>query len=339
MIMIILYHYPIHGELKFIENWGLPEKIFLEEITMFGKIGVNLFGLISGYLLVDRSFKIKRLLTLDFQCIFFSWLFLMLVTIWKPDAVGIKDAIMSIAPIVFNRYWFITAYFVLYLLTPCLNVALMNMSRKNYFCTLLVFAIIWSIIPCLTYQQIDGMNWSQQTWLIVMYCVGGYFKRFNVKIPKTKMMTIILVLLLLLSVVCFEIIGIKISFFCWNATYFRWSNSIIAFPLSILIFYNILKWPLGYKPIINNLASAALSVYLVHENPLVSEQIWRCISKNVRGFTLVFYSIVVVVFIYGIGIIGHIFYMCTQKIMDKPINVISEKMENIYKRINIENFD
>lgn len=44
MMMIIAYHYVVHSQAEVIENGSLYQKTFLECFSMFGKVGVNIFG-------------------------------------------------------------------------------------------------------------------------------------------------------------------------------------------------------------------------------------------------------------------------------------------------------
>lgn len=57
MLMIIAYHYVVHGTA--IETAGAGTKVFRECASSWGKAGVNLFCLIMGYFGIRSEFKIK----------------------------------------------------------------------------------------------------------------------------------------------------------------------------------------------------------------------------------------------------------------------------------------
>ena len=69
MILIVLHHYALHGGLFQPNN--LNEKVGLF-ILLGGKIGVNVFVIISGYFLVNSKFRIKKLLQLIGQVYFYA---------------------------------------------------------------------------------------------------------------------------------------------------------------------------------------------------------------------------------------------------------------------------
>lgn len=76
--MIVTYHYVIHGYYELIGATHLAEKIYFDAISMFGKIGVNLFVLISAYFGIDRPFSKKNFVLTILHTDIFSWIALIL---------------------------------------------------------------------------------------------------------------------------------------------------------------------------------------------------------------------------------------------------------------------
>lgn len=56
---------------------------------------------------------------------------------------------MSIFPVSFNRYWFVTAFIILMLLVPFINRILVDLPRKQCSYLLLVCVIINGVFPLL----------------------------------------------------------------------------------------------------------------------------------------------------------------------------------------------
>ena len=55
MVMIMFYHFSIHGHFDFATASVSVSRLWLNFISMGGKIGVDLFVLISGYYLISDT--------------------------------------------------------------------------------------------------------------------------------------------------------------------------------------------------------------------------------------------------------------------------------------------
>lgn len=325
MLMIIAYHYVSHGQAELLNNGTWFQITFLEAYSMFGKIGVNLFVLISGYFCINKEFNFQKILKLEAKCLFFSLGFLLLYGAFGEAPLTVGEIYRAAFPVIRNEYWFMTAYIILYLLSPWYNKLLTSLTKKEYQNLLVMFIIIWSIIPCLSMHIIDGMNFNQQIWMFVTYSFGGYIKRFDLQIKKEKALLALFVLTLPISVIAAELIGTKIVIFHKYATYFRMSNTIIAFPASLLIFNAAREIKIGTSRVINFISSAAFSVYLVHENTYFSKFLWKVTCRNWNGVTLVLHSILIVVLVYCIGMIFHCVFLIVQEIISKMLEIFHLK--------------
>lgn len=139
---------------------------------------------------------------------------------------------------------------------------------------------------------------------------GGAIKRFNSCGLKVSLIgSGLSVALLLASVLIMNIVGVRFPVIQLNATYFRWSNSLLAVSTSIFIFLLFINLNIGYRKSINCLAAGAFSVYLFHENPFISEVLWMNlfsrILKNGNLEIYVLHSIISVLFIYVFGLLIH----------------------------------
>ena len=328
MLGIIAYHYVVHGQVSLTENGDFFQRTFLECFSMFGKIGVNLFIMISAYFGIKKRFSVKKLIDLEVQSLFFSWLGIV-VGFALGVEMSIRELIKMFVPTISNQYWFITAYLILYLLSPWYNKLLNSLDKRSYRGLLLITTMIWSVIPCVTLQSGSGMNFSQQIWMFVVYAWGAYFARFGIDIDNknTILLSVVFSIGLIGSVIAMQVCGLKVHFIAEHAIYFRWSNTILAFPLSLLIFELFRKLELRSKTI-NVISAVSLSVYLLHENPVISKLLWGNICKNWNGFNLMVFSFFIVLGIYFLGFWAHQIYMKFNKIGSKPKAWIVSKIED-----------
>ena len=112
MILITLHHFSLYSSIKEISKttyylceWG-------------GKIGVEIFLIISGYFMVKSKFKIRKIITLWCQVFFYSIsLALLEFCINKPNNINKLDIIEYFIPINSLKYGFITNYVHIYIVT------------------------------------------------------------------------------------------------------------------------------------------------------------------------------------------------------------------------------
>lgn len=71
MFLIVMHHYSVHGGFDFMIPFSM-KLYFVQCLVMGGKLGVNLFVLISGYFLCKSDFKWKRIIKLEVEVIFYS---------------------------------------------------------------------------------------------------------------------------------------------------------------------------------------------------------------------------------------------------------------------------
>lgn len=151
---------------------------FLELLCI---VSVNLYVLISGYLLSKSSFKSRRVLDLIAEVLFYS-----VVGFLVFRALGFREYIypytirMSIFPLHMKEYWFMTAYIALYILTPVLNMAVKYFSKKQHLSVIILLLIIKSLfktfIPLSFAVEDQGFS---TMWFIVLYLTSAYFGKYG----------------------------------------------------------------------------------------------------------------------------------------------------------------
>lgn len=72
MVMIICYHFVVHGCESYIDVASMSNRILLDCMSMYGKVGVNLFVLVTGYFGVTSVFQREKLVKFIAQVFFFS---------------------------------------------------------------------------------------------------------------------------------------------------------------------------------------------------------------------------------------------------------------------------
>ena len=299
MVIIVMHHFGIHGEFSFSSETISINRLWIQFITMGGRLGVNIFVLISGYFLVSTSsIRTIKVLKLWGQIFFYSITIFFVFSVLGLRPFSIAELIRHLAPIIYSQWWFASLYFVLYLLTPYINRLLRTFDKKQYICFLALLIFMWSIVPTFTMQTLYS---NYLLWFIVTYSIAGYFKIFGVKTKLTGVQLIGLsitgILLTFSVVVLFDILGTKIPFFSENALYLYEMNMAPMWIIAVLMFLGFSKLDIGHSKILNMISSATFGVYLIHDNLYMRPFLWERVFKNasyVNSRLLIPFSLIVV---------------------------------------------
>lgn len=311
-MMFIVFHHFFYNNITFDYMDALTINQFGGEILYsLGKIGVNIFIIITGYFLINSKFKIKKAITIWFEVIFYSWIILIVYTaINGMESIEIKDILRSIFPVTYNHYWFITVYIIIYFLSDYINLLLKSISRKQYILLLSLLLIIWCVLPSIlmiwdkfipSYSYTE-IGFSNLDWLVLMYMIGAFIRIHPIKIfENNKKIKIVLIIFSLLGILSIYILN-KLNI---NPTYFISPiNQIIPLIISICLFLIFKNLHINTNSVINKISSCTLGIYLIHTNILLRNFIWIDILK-VNEYTdsnkLIIYSI------YSVGIV---FFVC-----------------------------
>ena len=281
MLLIVTHHFAVHGGREFLEHFT-TNYVWTEFISSGGKIGVNLFILITGYFCANKNPKMSNIIFLWLNTFFYS-ASLYLIFLFCGRDFKIRELINSFMPFTFNQYWFITCYAITFLLIPFINIFIKNASKIQYRNLLIILAILWSLIPSILFipPLNYGSKWyfSSLGWFIFLYLLAGYI-RLYVSIDKITNKKLFTVIGTILFFIFFWIIFCNYQFSIGNTWWSHWfyfseMNSISILLISVSIFCLFLKLQVKNSPIVNFIASCMLGVYLIHDNGYVRPWLWQ----------------------------------------------------------------
>lgn len=143
------------------------------------QVCVNCFILISGYFLVTSYFKLKKLGLLWVEVVFYALVIRVVMILLGQVDFSITSILSCFVPIITGRYWFITIYFGMYLLSPFYNIAINAMTKKQHRNLLLVLFFLLSVWISI-HPAFEGMNsgngWGL-AWFTFLYFTASYFRR------------------------------------------------------------------------------------------------------------------------------------------------------------------
>ena len=131
-----------------------------------------------------------------------------------------------------------TAYVVVFLLSPYINLLVCKLEQEQYWKLLIILYVVWCIIPFFTLRQSTGMFWNQLIWFFVMYLTGAFIRTYQAKFSRKVYINTLWIsnVLLILSVFIITWLSSLNDGFTGYITYFRWSNSplIVAICISMM---------------------------------------------------------------------------------------------------------
>jgi surface polysaccharide O-acyltransferase-like enzyme len=143
---------------------------------------VNCFALASGYLLFSHRFKIRRIVVLWLQVVFYTVLITYIFSKVRPAVVTGVEWRNAVLPVLSNQYWYFTAYVGMFFLTPFLNYGVESMDRHELRKLLIALFVVFSLIPTIRQHDIFGTdNGYSVIWLALLYCAGAYIRKYTIE--------------------------------------------------------------------------------------------------------------------------------------------------------------
>ena len=224
MLMIVAGHFATHGGFCFDTQSITIPRLWWNLIEMGGNFGVDVFVLISGYYLIENkslSFDIKRLLKFWGQIFFYSVFLFVFAFIIGRGSFAPRLILRTLFPIISSEWWFASTYFVLYLLHPYINRLLYTFSKEQYRQFLILFIIIWSVVPIFTLFNFQS---NELLEFILIYIIAGYIRiwgfKFNLKSKRLFCLWIVFRVFTYLTCIVFIILGVKHTIFLPYSLFF-----------------------------------------------------------------------------------------------------------------------
>ncbi len=116
MLLIVSGHF-YHQTYGYHQEGG----IIVQFLSSGARIAVNLFLMIGVWFMVDKKFEARRLFKI-WNTVWFWSVLLTLAVLFMGVRVSLYNCITAFFPIIFYKLWFASAYFILILLSPMLNI-------------------------------------------------------------------------------------------------------------------------------------------------------------------------------------------------------------------------
>lgn len=316
MMMVIMLHYLGKGEVLPALTGSMDVNGYVSWILeTLSIVAVNVYMLISGYFLSGSGFKAGRLLQLLCQILFYSILVpvvLLCLGILKPGDLTIYQLLQYCLPTQMIHYWFATAYVVMYLFSPILNIAVKNMKKGQLQAVILLLLVFQSLNKSLLPVRLEMDNLGYDgIWFMCVYLIAAYIRLYGIPLYTNGKRSFCLYL-----AGCVGILGVT---FAVRALYFATGqfenfigaayhyNHILNLFAAISLFYAFYDWKLSqgrFAWVILRIAPYTFGVYLLHEHLELRYRWPQWLGVHGDGNVLLFIlrSIATVVLVFAVGI-------------------------------------
>lgn len=285
MLLIIFLHSIDHsGVLEQAEVSSRGMYFYVRFTYALCQVCVNCYVLLSGYYLVNSKFRLQKLAALWMETVFYAFFLKLLFMVTGQEAFSAPSLISCFFPIITGRYWFITIYVGMYLVSPFLNKLIHAMNRKEHtrlnLCLFLLFSLWSSLHPSIAGMN-SGGGWGL-AWFVVLYLAAAWFRLYYT--PRHKPLVLLGIYLLIpLLMAAGQIaanalgIGILKSVI---SNWFRYDSAPVYLMTIALFaaFLNIQVKNARISRLICSVAPLTLGTYLIHNHANVSPWLWAVLN-------------------------------------------------------------
>lgn len=302
MFMVLLGHYYVISGFSDIDiisfNW-----IGMQFLGAWSKVAVDIFVIITGYFLVNQTFRWKKVLKL-LSCTYFWGIIVLLLGFALGFSIKTDYIYKSLFPLT-PLNWFARSYLLLYISIPLFNKIINSVSKARLGQIIIALTTIFYTVPTLISTFISGGGYLTSYFTFgIMYMIGAYIRKYgDAKLDKISIYAGIVSIILILASILWNDIhmheGLYIMYLAHKG------NSVVGLLAAIGIFTIFKNIKISYNPFINTVASTTFAVYLIHNNPIISNWLWNSMVSSKDYFESPFFLL------HMLGVTLLIFAVCS----------------------------
>lgn len=341
MFMIILLHSIDHSGLYEMLEEGTLLYAYEQFIYALVQVCVNCFVLISGYFLVQSQFKLRKLISLWIEVVFYSLVIKLIMMAAGEIPFSIASLISCFVPILTGRYWFVTIYFGMYLMFPFYNIAIKAMNERQHKSLVALLIVLFSGISSI-YPSFKGMNsggaWGL-AWFSVLYFIAAYIRLYYVP-NKNKKSSLVLFFAISFIMTFALVVAQRMQIDVLINMVKNWwkydSIPVVIMSIALFIsFINMRNKELNWRgnQLIVKISSTTFGVYLIHSHASVcTEAMWQRLGM-VNNMSCLWFPIYQLVIVSVIFLACSLIDYCRQRLFDvMKVDSFSIKIEMKVKR-------
>lgn len=282
IIAIICHHYIVNsGIINVIYNDIFSYRsCFAMVIGGWGKISINVFILITGYFMCNKSISIRKFLKLLLEIEFYNIIIYTIFVLSGYTGFSKIDFVNAIIPIKMVTTDFSQCFVLFYLFIPFINTLIRSLNKKRYILLLSMLLFIYSILGLID----THLSMNYVSWFFVVYLIGAYIKLYGKKeFESVKIWVFMMIITCSLSIISIFVCAFISTRYDIKSLYYFISdcNKPLAILTSISIFMLFKNIKIKQSRFINTIASTVFGILLIHANSSIMRNfLWYDLFKN-----------------------------------------------------------
>lgn len=316
MFLIVAHHYVINSGLMDAFDTGIASTtssnyVFLSLWGMWGKTGINVFILISGYFMCTSSLTVRRYCKVLLEWAFYHFGLYFILLIAGYETVGperIFDLLFGIFRYANGSGNFMNSFLIFYLFIPFMNIFIRSITKAEFKKFVLLLVFVFTILSTFFFNKVI---FGEVFWFIAVYFIGAYLRLYppawSESLKDSGRLLFLSLIFAYGSVVFMILIGSVFN--AGSAWFFMYdANRLGAVLVSIMLFVTFKNLNIGYFKVINLIAKTTFGVLLIHAN----SSAWREFMWIDLLHVNTFYALPLLVLIYrSVLIVAGVFISCS----------------------------
>lgn len=348
MLIVVTLHVLLFGMSYYEARVLIPKGFITNMIKALCYCAVNVYAIITGYLMVDKKPKINRIVDLWLQIVFYLAISTLCIKILYPQDITKRLILGTFLPVITNQFWYFTVYFIMFWCIPLYNWMInhltMNEFRRLTMTTLSVFCIIgW--IASIYGEQVFGLNSGYSfLWITILYFLGAGMRLYGTElfyIKKDIAQNKVLLIGLLSGLITFiaKVILVKVTTILFgheiyvDIFYFYLSPTVVIEAICLVFYFS--KLNIKSSPLLTRVSGATFGVYLIHLTPFFLNYCWKYVTLY-KNTPLLVYLVIILASIIVLYSLCTLIEMSRVFVFDKlGIFRITKKIHIKYQKINM----
>lgn len=302
MYMIIVHHGITHSGIM--GNCSVVNDQIAGVLVIGGKLGVNVFVIISSYFLIDQKFRSRGIFRIWSQSLLYGILIWTLCVIFKIGNTPITALFRACFPVVGELNWYVTTFIMFLILVPIMRCFVDNATKRALFGRVCILMVAFCFIPTIMLTDIFGNN---LIWFCCIFFIVAYLKRYCTLFNRSgwKIVGIFSFFAIVLMDSALKVGGYFFPRLSSKTLFFaNQVNNLFLVLLAFSLFYLFLSMDIGTSSIINSASACTFGIFLIHTVAPIKKD-WLWIVCNIRKYTFSSYFV-----FYLLGLLLLVFTVC-----------------------------
>lgn len=295
MLGIIAHHFVINSDVYqtiLDGNPTHPASLYALVLGGWGKEGINVFLLITGYYACKSVPKLRNYVKLVFEIAFYIIVGFLIFYLSGYYAYSLKEIVKTFIPFYYLGMEFTTTYLVFWLFIPFINRLLVGLNHKSHFVLVVLLLLTDTMFQTLIRLPVafTYMGWFFTAYIIAAYirkCRDGDYKTKIRMFTELRCSALFMISSFVLAIGSIIAAAFVYKRFGYNLIWYFVAdcNKILSIAPATGLFLVFINSKIGYSKWINLVGGSVFGVLCIHANGNAMRQwLWGYVIKSVEQY-------------------------------------------------------